>query len=98
MNLTGLEEKEEAVRIEMVAKKQNEYRLVGRVTRRPGHTLFEYDKNTGTVKEAQCTVKVELRDGKPVQRTITDVHANCIYLQALNLKNARRILIKFGIL
>lgn len=99
MNLTGIEEKEEAVRIELVAKKQNEYRLVGRVTRRPGHRLFEFDKNTGTVVEAQCSVKVELgNDGKPVQRTITQVHANCIYLQALNLKNARRILIKFGIL
>lgn len=99
MYLTGLEEKEDAVRIELVAKKQNEYRLVGRVTRRPGHRLFEYDKTTGTVVEAQCSVKVALGDdGKPVKRTITQVHANCIYLQALNLKNARRILIKFGIL
>lgn len=99
MNLTGLEEKEEAVRIEMVAKKQNEYRLVGRVTRRPGHRLFEYDKTTGTVVEAQCSVKVALGDdGKPVRRTITQVHANCMYLQALNLKNARKILTKLGYL
>lgn len=78
------------------------HRFLGTVIRRPGLTLFEYDSKSKTVREAEIntqhfysynakrntfsvstTSRVQVRDG-------------CMYVQALNLKNAIRKVRKAG--
>lgn len=48
---------------------------VGRQTKKPGHTLFMYNKATGEIRQA------------PVVKGSVITEPNCIYRQALNEKN-----------
>ena len=87
--------KGDEVRQEQVAKKQKEYRMVGRQRRVPGLTLFEFDKNTHEIRPAQVKREAAITTGgKSVFRTRTDIHEHCFYLQALNVKNAEKKLKK----
>ena len=91
--------KGDEVRQEQVAKKQKEYRMVGRQRRVPGLTLFEFDKTTHEIRPAQVKREAALTTkGKPVFRTRTDIHEGCFYLQALNKANAEKKLRKIGML
>ena len=38
--------------IEAVAKKQNEYKLIGRLTKVPGHTLYKFNATTQEASKA----------------------------------------------
>lgn len=58
---------------------------VGRQTKRPGHTLFKYNKVTGEIKEA------------PVLNGSVITEPDCIYRQALNKKNFIKRLKREGI-
>lgn len=93
-------ESEEATRIEQVAKKQKEYKLIGSQRKVAGHTLFEFNKKTKDIKPAdikrECIFNA--KTGSPVYKTKTDIHENCVYLQALNIKNAEKKLRKLGML
>jgi hypothetical protein len=91
-------EHEEATRIEQVAKKQKEYKLVGSQRKVSGHTLFEFNKSTKEIKPADVKREciMDFKTGKPVYRTKTDMHENCFYIQALNVKNAIKKLKKLG--
>lgn len=87
------------VRHEQVAKKQKEYHMVGHVRRVPGLTLFEFNKRTHEIRPAQIKREAVLTtDGTPVFRTRTDIHQDCFYLQALNVKNAEKKLKKLGMI
>ena len=91
--------KEDSVRQEQVAKKQKEYKLIGKQRKVPGHTLFEFNKKTHEIRPAQVTRDAALTTtGKPVFHTRTDIHEDCFYLQALNIKNAEKKLKKLGML
>ena len=99
MNLTPHEQQKDDndLRIEQVIKKKNEFHLIGSQRRIPGHTLFCFNEATKKIKVAPMVQKVELgMDGNPVYKNNVTVEKDCVYVQALNEKNARKKLIKMG--
>lgn len=97
---TTSQEREDATRVEQVAKKQKEYKLIGKQRKVAGHTLFEFNRKTKEIKPAdihrECII--DAGTGNPIYKTKTDVHEDCFYLQALNIKNAEKKLRKLGML
>lgn len=93
-------EQEDATRIEQVAKKQKEYKLVNQQRKVAGHTLFEFNKKTKEIKPADIRREciLDAMTCKPIYKTKTDIHIDCFYLQALNIKNAKKKLRKLGML
>ena len=90
---------QEHKRTEMVKKNQQEYHLIGSTIARSGHTLFEYDKETHKVRRADIKRTMYVRDfktGEVVFSNRCEVRRNCMYLQALNIKNAIKILRREG--
>lgn len=76
------------VRIEQSVKEQQEYKLVGHRRRVPGHTLFSYNTLTGEMKPADVERRVfMLYAGEVGYQVRVNVEPNCIYGQALNMKN-----------
>jgi hypothetical protein len=68
-----------------------EYRMDGRIRRRPGHTLFSYNVKTGEWKVADTEKKAVVKtDGSVMYRTQVKREDGCVYIQALNLKNAMK--------
>lgn len=87
------------VRQEQVAKQQKEYHLIGKQRKIAGHTLFEFDKRTKEIRPAAIAREaVMLMNGGVQYKTRTDIHNDCFYLQALNIKNAEKKLRKLGLL
>lgn len=90
---------QENERIEMVKKNQQEYHLIGRTIARAGHTLFEYDKETHKVRRAEIKRTPYVSDfktGKVLFYNRCEARRNCMYLQALNIKNAIKRLRRDG--
>lgn len=85
---------------EQVDKKQKEYHLIGRQRKVSGHTLFEFNRKTKEIRPADISreVRVSYINGYPQYITRTEVHEDCFYLQALNVKNAKKKLVKLGML
>ena len=76
-----------------------EYHYIGSVRRVKGHTLFSYNTDTKALKRADMQREVSVGiEGKPKYNTKTLREKNCVYIQALNLENARKKLIKLGII
>ena len=59
---------------------------VGQQKKRPGHTLFQYNKESGEIRQA------------PVVNGSVITEPNCIYRQALNQKNFEKKLRREGVL
>lgn len=97
---TTSQEREDATRVEQVAKKQKEYKLIGKQRKVAGHTLFEFNRKTKEIKPADIRREciIDAGTGNPIYKTKTDVHEGCFYLQALNIKNAEKKLRKLGML
>ena len=55
---TTSQEREDATRVEQVAKKQKEYKLIGKQRKVAGHTLFEFNKKTKELSLLTYTVNV----------------------------------------
>lgn len=84
---------------EQVDKHQKEYHLIGRQRKVSGHTLFEFNRKTKEIRPADISRTVIVgMDGNPIYKTKTDVHKDCFYIQALNVKNAKKKLVKLGLL
>ena len=85
---------------EQVDKQQKEYHLIGRQRKISGHTLFEFNRKTKEIRPADISREVLYlyRNGSPKYITRTDVHQDCYYTQALNVKNAKKKLVKLGLL
>ena len=102
--LKAVLEYDNTVRQEQVIKKQKEYHLVGQTRNTTGHTLFEFNTKTQELKPADVTRSVvygvfgKFGGGRNKFETRVDVHQDCIYVQALNKKNAIKQLRKSGIL
>lgn len=89
----------EQVRQERIAKQQKEYHLVGKQRRCPGHTLFEFDRQTKEIRPAVIVRKaVMIMNGDVKYETRVEVKTNCFYIPALNVKDAAKKLRKVGIL
>lgn len=98
------EKANEAVKQELVQKKQSEYHLIGRQKRVSGHILFEFDRKTKEIRPADIVQNAivvldpKTRKEAVKYQTKTNVKQNCFYLQALNKKNAEKKLRKIGLL
>ena len=81
---------------------KQEHRFLGTVIRRPGLTLFEYNSKSKTVQVAEVNTQHSYRyNGKAKKvgvsiRIRVQVRDGCMYVQALNLKNAIRKVRKVG--
>lgn len=76
------------VRVEQTIKQQKEYKLLGKVLRKPGLTLFSYNTQTGEMKPAEMERTCAITFGGDVAySTKVKVEQHCIYGQALNMKN-----------
>lgn len=72
-----------------------EYHLIGNQRRIPGHTLFAYNQRTQEWKVADLRREVEVDvNGKPVYKNAVSIEPHTIYVQALNLENAKKKYIK----
>ena len=81
----------DSVKQEQVVKKQQEYKFIGKLKKVAGHTLFEFDKKTKEIRPAAIAREaVMLMNGGVQYKTRTDIHNDCFYLQALNIKNAEK--------
>lgn len=84
-------------RVEVVKKAKQEYRLIGQVKSNPGHVLFEYNTVTHTIRCAEIRKEIIVNHlGSTSFKTTCEVLKDCIYLQALNIKNAAKKLRKSG--
>lgn len=84
--------------IEYLQKQQQEYRLVGKVRKRTGHTLFSFNTKTKEIKVAEIKHEVKLANGMAVKTAKIAVKPDCYYEQALNEKNFIKRLKKKGLL
>lgn len=99
MNLTPhiREEDFTHIRMEQMQEKRNEFHLVGEERRIKGHTLFCFNEVTKEIKVAPMVQECMLGlDGSVIYKNKVTVEKDCIYIQALNEKNARKKLIKMG--
>lgn len=81
-------DKREQSRIEAQIKKQQELKLIGRMKKVPGHTLFSFNYKTGEIKPADVIRECAMGfDGLPVYKERIVVEKDCYYEQALNVKN-----------
>lgn len=98
MNLTPhLQDKDvDELRMEQVQKKKNEFHLIGQERRIKGHTLFCFNVATKKIKVAPIKQDIMMGlDGVIYKNSVT-IEKDCIYVQALNEKNARKKLVKMG--
>lgn len=76
----------------------HEFKLMQSVRRIPGHILFGWNPNTGEIKPIEYA-KVEATLDVKTKKTLTHFRVNqdkeLNYLQAMNLKNARKKVLKF---
>lgn len=99
MNLTPhINEKDmDQLRTEQVQKKKNEFHLIGEERRIKGHTLFCFNLVKREIKVAPMNQEIEMGlDGSVIYKNNITVEKGCVYVQALNEKNARKKLIKMG--
>ena len=87
-----------------VEKKQNEYKLIGRLTKVPGHTLYKFNATTREVSKAKMRTEITRQydpDTDTVIRHVKSdvkVEKDCYYEQALNMKNFIKRLRRRGII
>lgn len=86
---TGLDN---ANRVELNVKKQQEieYVLEGTIKPKRGHFVWELNEETGEIKKAEyktVTATFNILSEKPAQKLI--VNADCVYIPALNKENAK---------
>ena len=68
-----------------------EFHFVGAENRVRGHILFSYNTKTGEWKQAPLRREAQVGiDGQPVLKTIVAKETDCVYIQALNLTNAKK--------
>ena len=85
------------LRTEQVQKKKNEFHLIAQERRIKGHTLFCFNEVTRKIKVAPMSQDIMLGlDGSVIYKNKVTVEKDCVYVQALNEKNARKKLIKMG--
>ena len=98
MQLDRFNLQDDAPRMEQTQKKQVEYTLIGSQKKVAGHTLFQYNPETGEISVAKIIYSdtVDFLTQKPMHNPRVDALKGCIYLQALNKKNCIKRLRKQG--
>lgn len=85
-------------KIEIQKQVKQEYKLIGSMSYQKGHTLFEYNVKTKSIKKAtykmiEDTIQF---NSIPLQKRELVIKQDCYYLQALNMNNALKKLRKIG--
>lgn len=76
-----------------------EYHYVGSEKKVKGHELFSYNTKTGEIKRADIKREVQIGiDNKLIYSTKVTTEPDCIYVQALNIANARKRIARMGII
>jgi len=65
--------------------------LIGHSKFHKGHKVFEIDLKTGIIYFAKVIETVEIKNGKAVNKRRVDMKENCYYVNALNVKNAKKV-------
>lgn len=90
----------EPTRTERFERQKQEQRYLGSTNLLPGMRLFEFNYKTGECKEVDMnsTLELDVTTRKHSVRRSVKVQYNpdCVYLQALNPRNAMRKLVKAG--
>ena len=73
------------------AEQRREYKHIGQIRLRPGMKLFQFDTQTMELSETKVIsqVNITLKNG-PVRLRRANFDPKCIYIPALNKKNAMR--------
>lgn len=84
--------------IELLQKKKHEYKLIGSQRKVAGHTLFSFNLITKEIKVAnveKCNT-INFITLLPLVNDKIEIEKNCIYRQALNKKNVKKVLLREG--
>ena len=86
--------------IEIVDRKQHEFKLIGKARKVPGHTLFSFNIKTGEIKPApmEHSNAIDFKTHAPVYKDRIVIEPDCLYRQALNKKNFIKRLVREGII
>lgn len=86
--------------VEIIDKKQNEFKFLGQQRKVAGHKMFSINLKTGEIKEApvEHSDAIDFKTRKPVFRDRIVVEPDCLYRQALNKKNFIKRLFREGII
>lgn len=86
-------------KIEFVKLVQQEYKYIGSIKYRPNLTLWQFNIETEELKSAKVTVKEQLvwtSKGNCTKKTRSVIYEDkCVYVQALNRKNAEKKILRF---
>lgn len=82
---------QDQVKIEVPAQHQKKLQLLSRKHFKKGHTLFEFNFKENTIKKLVFEEdKLVSFDGKKQKHKKVVIKENCVYIPALNVKNAIR--------
>lgn len=90
--------------IEMIERKQDNYKLIGQMIEVPGHTLFKFNFKSRIASKADLETrlytKVNPKTGylEVTKSSKVKVEKDCYYEQALNMKNFIKRLKRRGII
>ena len=77
------------------ANKRQEYKLVGQIKLKPGMKLFQLNTETMEIIEVEIISKVHIgTDFQPIKEHRAHYNPKCIYVPAINKKNAERKILK----
>lgn len=86
-------------KIEFVKLVQQEYKYIGSIKYRPSLTLWQFNIETEELKSVKVTVKEQLvwaSKGNCTKKTRSVIYEDkCVYVQALNRKNAEKKILRF---
>lgn len=84
---------------EFVKQVQQEYKYIGSIKYRLGSILWQFNTETGELKPAKVTVKEQLlwaSKGDCTKKIRSVIYEDkCVYVQALNRKNAEKKILRF---
>ena len=89
----------ERTRTEQLERQKQEQRYLGSTIFRPGMRLYQFNYKTGECREIGTERRLEFDpvSGNKVTRSVkVQYDPDCVYLQALNERNAVRKLVKAG--
>lgn len=88
---------EDEVRMEAEDLKKREYHLIDSQRRQRGHTLYSFNLKTREIKVVEIKHEISLNiDGTVDTEKRVSVEQDCIYVQALNIKNCIKRLKRMG--
>lgn len=86
--------------MEILDKQLHEFKLIGRIRKIPGHSMFLINLKTGEIKMAPIEKSkcIDFITRRPVQNDRITIEPDCLYRQALNKKNFIKRLVREGII